>query len=307
MALRDGYRLDQSFSGIRSGYVLDQNSSTLRAGYDNILSTGAAPLSLPAPSDRRGRVGAAIPSAGIALPAARGGTGPYAYSVTDLPQGLTASSANPPVITGSPTVPHVTRTVNYSVTDAASNTARQTFQFPIVDAGDEVTLDDWDNTGYGLNSLQPMILALFESASNVVGTESTVAIFARQNRGNVGNLLDADGNVTTDLSSLTLPDGGVVTPIINWVRLHPNNGRITLNQSGMDADGNATPEYAFSTHFVAGTVCYLQDKAGVVAIPRDNAGGGFMRFRPTAGANETESETLMARLDTDVHFILAIV
>ena len=40
MALRDGYRLDQTSGALRDGYVLDQGSAALRDGYDNILSTG---------------------------------------------------------------------------------------------------------------------------------------------------------------------------------------------------------------------------------------------------------------------------
>ena len=46
MALRDGYRLDQSSGALRDGYVLDQGSAALRDGYDNILSTGGGSVSV---------------------------------------------------------------------------------------------------------------------------------------------------------------------------------------------------------------------------------------------------------------------
>ena len=46
MALRDGYRLDQTSGALRDGYVLDQGSAALRDGYDNILSTGGGSVSV---------------------------------------------------------------------------------------------------------------------------------------------------------------------------------------------------------------------------------------------------------------------
>ena len=45
-------------------------------------------FSLPAPRDYRGRVGAAIPSGGIVLRAARGGTAPITHTISNLPVGL---------------------------------------------------------------------------------------------------------------------------------------------------------------------------------------------------------------------------
>ena len=93
MALREGYVLDQAASALREGYVLDQASAALREGYDNILVTGARELSLKPPTDYEGRVNYAIPTPGITLPPARGGTAPYTYTASDLPTGLTFTAA----------------------------------------------------------------------------------------------------------------------------------------------------------------------------------------------------------------------
>ena len=99
MALRDGYRLDQSSGALRDGYVLDQGSAALRDGYDNILSTGGSSVSVGFRLDTlanlqvfatvmTGNAGAweVISTSGTTVSASTGpGTnspGPYTYSET---------------------------------------------------------------------------------------------------------------------------------------------------------------------------------------------------------------------------------
>lgn len=277
-----------------------QSSKVVERPFGSVRG-GERPLGLPSPRNYRGREGAAIPAAGIVLQGATGGTPPYAYSMAGLPPGLAFNAATR-TITGTPTTASPSHVITYTATDSASPaaSAARVFRFPVVDAGDEVTLDDWDHTGYGLNTLDPDILVVLESDTAVVGTEGTVIMFARQNRGNVGFLLDAAGQSTSDLSLLQIPGG----PVINWVRTHPNNGRVTLNHSAMGPNGEAIP-YEFVNSFTSTARCYIQDKLGVAAIPVENIGGGFMRFRP-ATADVQASRDVLARLDAGVHYIVAL-
>ena len=64
------------------------------------------------------------------LPAASGGSAPYAYGVTTLPSGLTFLLASR-TITGTPTAAE-TRTVTYSVTDGAQVSASDTFTITVI-------------------------------------------------------------------------------------------------------------------------------------------------------------------------------
>ena len=90
-------------------------------------------FSLPNLRSYRGRVNAPIPASGIVLPSARGGRAPITYAVSNLPSGL-SFNAGTRAVTGSPTVAHATRAVDFSATDSASpaETITETFQFPVV-------------------------------------------------------------------------------------------------------------------------------------------------------------------------------
>ncbi|WP_231427482.1 putative Ig domain-containing protein [Pedobacter sp. Leaf250] len=65
------------------------------------------------------------------IPAANGGTGPYTYTATDVPAGLTFNEATRE-ITGTPTVPG-NNTVRVTVTDANGNTVTSNYTLKITD------------------------------------------------------------------------------------------------------------------------------------------------------------------------------
>ena len=165
-------------------------------------------FSLPAPRDYRGRVGAAIPSGGIVLPAARGGKSPITYSLATLPSGLAFDAATR-TITGSPTTAHATRAVVLTATDASTpaEVLTATFQFPVVSSSAAITRDDWDNRGYGMETRTTYILALLQSTVTV--GSSNITVWRQPPSGStIGLLLDDDGNATTDFSDMTFTAGG---------------------------------------------------------------------------------------------------
>ena len=168
-----------------------------------------ASFSLPAPRSFRGRVSAAIPTGGIILPSARGGKSPITYSLSNLPSGL-SFNATTRAVTGSPTNAHATRAVVLTATDASTPAVvlTATFEFPVVSETSAITTDDFDFRGYGLSSRTIYLLALLQSTVNVAG--SNVAIWRRppQSGTEAGILLDDDGNVQSDLSSMMFAGGG---------------------------------------------------------------------------------------------------
>ena len=121
-------------------------------------------FSLPALRSYRGRVGAAIPTGGIILPAARSGKAPITHSISNLPSGLSFNTTTR-AITGNPTNAHATRAVTYSATDASSpaETISTTFQFPVVSSSAAITRFDFDHAGYGLSTKTIYLLALIQS------------------------------------------------------------------------------------------------------------------------------------------------
>ena len=166
-------------------------------------------FSLPTPRSYRGRVGAAIPTAGIVLPSERGGTKPVAYSTSNLPSGL-SFNAGTRAITGSPTAAHATREVTYSATDSATpaETVSATFEFPVVAQAAAATHDDWDNRGYGLETRTTYMLALIESQGDVGFSDENLWLRPPQTGTPTGKLLDDDGTELTDFASMTFTAGG---------------------------------------------------------------------------------------------------
>ena len=94
---------------------------------DSATITVKRPLTLPDPSNRTFTEDKAVTA--FTLPAASGGTTPYSYTATNLPSGLSFNSSNRRV-SGTPTTPG-SRTVTYSVEDAADDTVSQTFTITV--------------------------------------------------------------------------------------------------------------------------------------------------------------------------------
>ena len=232
-------------------------------------------FSLPRPKDYRGRVGATIPSGGIVLPAAKNGMGAITYAVSNLPVGL-SFNATTRTITGTPSTAHQTRSVVLTATDASSppQTASKSFSFHVVASTAVTTLDDWDSTGYGLNSRKMVMLVLLQSGANVADSAANVDIFSYPPRATVGSV---QGGST--LADLELPGLGH-TPIITRIRLHPNADRFTLNHSSIDAEGNAASFQFSDWHdaHVGDRSFWLQWRNDADQYPLssgDAAGGGF--------------------------------
>ena len=188
-------------------------------------------FSLPVPRDFRGRVGAAIPTGGILLPAARGGKSPVAYSISNLPSGL-SFNATTRAVTGNPTNAHATRAVTYSATDASSpaETISATFQFPVVSSSSAITRDDFDHRGYGLSARTVYLLALIQSTVNVAG--SNVVVFRRPPRtgAEAGTLLDDDGSTLTDLSDMTITAAGE-SVLVDQIEFQIGTDRVEFRES----------------------------------------------------------------------------
>ena len=189
-------------------------------------------FSLKTPRHYRGRVGAAIPTAGIILPTGRGGTKPITYSIADLPAGL-AFDATTRAITGSPTSAHATRSVTYTATDSSTpaEVINVTFEFPIVASTAAATYDDWDNRGYGLETRETFLLALLESTVNVTGADATVWRRPPSSGTEAGQLLDDDGNTITDYSEMTFTQDGEML-FVERVLFRVGSDRVVLYKSG---------------------------------------------------------------------------
>ena len=188
-------------------------------------------FSLPTPRSYRGRVGAAIPSSGIVLKAARGGKAPVAHSISNLPSGL-SFNAGTRAITGTPTNAHNSRAVVFSATDSSSpaEVITATFEFPIVASNAALARDDFDHRGYRLDTRKVYLLALIESTVNVAG--SNVIVYRRppQTGATIGLLKDDGGSTITDQSSMTInAEGESVT--VDRIQFLVSSDRIELRES----------------------------------------------------------------------------
>ena len=165
-------------------------------------------FSLPSLRDYRGRSGAAIPSPGIVIPAAKGGQGAVTHTASGLPVGL-AFNVGTRTITGTPIAVHASREVTITATDSSTpaQVTTGTFQFPVVGSTAALTRDDFDNRGYGLSTRTVYVLALLQGTTDVGGANTTV--WRRPPDGaSIGLLLDDDGNTITDLSDMTISAAG---------------------------------------------------------------------------------------------------
>ena len=196
-------------------------------------------FSLRTPRDYRGRVGAAIPTGGIILKAASGGTKPVTHSISNLPVGL-SFDATTRAITGSPTGTYTTREVTYTATDASTPAAVVTvaFQFPVVSSTAAITRADFDHRGYGLSTRTVYLLALLQGTVNV--GSSNVTVWQRPPSGtSIGLLLDDDGNPLTDLANMTFEAAGE-TILVTRMTFLVGQDRIELREA-------ETPDIHFGT------------------------------------------------------------
>ena len=197
-------------------------------------------FSLSTPRDYRGRVGAAIPSGGIILKGASGGTAPITHAVSNLPSGL-SFSATTRAITGTPSAAHSTRAVVLTATDASTpaEVVAATFQFPVVGSTAALTRDDWDNRGYGLETRTTYLLALLQGTVQV--GFSNITVWRQPPSGStIGLLLDDDGNATTDFSGMTFTAAGE-TIFASRMDFLVSQDRVELREA-------TTPDVHFGTY-----------------------------------------------------------
>ncbi len=141
-------------------WVTDANSN--RASDDFTITVNAAPLSLGDTIGFSATVGEPFTQQ---LPAATGGSSPYAYGVTTLPAGLTFEHATR-TITGTPSVAE-TRVVTYSVSDGNRTSAHDAFTITVNEALTPQPEGTEGNTGNTQGSLQLTLVGAKEFNARV--------------------------------------------------------------------------------------------------------------------------------------------
>ena len=113
----------------------DANNNQVRDNFT--ITVDPAALTLTVPTGFSATVGQLFTQQ---LPAASGGSSPYAYGVTTLPDGLTFEHATR-TITGTPTIAE-TKVITYSVSDGNRSTARDSFTITVSEAQTGGTEED---------------------------------------------------------------------------------------------------------------------------------------------------------------------
>ena len=223
--------------------------------------------SAPTVSDQTGAVNTAVD---ITLAVGTGGDSPLAYSIADLPTGLSFNTSTRK-ITGTPTRPE-TKTVTYTVTDADGDTDSETFTFTI--SGD-FRISSWNGTRY----LSPIVLARLRAT--ISGADITV---------DPVTALEGDLVVASDLTvdGVERHNGGVT------IRLR-RNGSANFNKY---FNNSGSPKYRTAKLFIV-----LND-VGKTHIPFtvSNNGGGFSNWSLDDGSQNS----LINAIATGDEFLLAI-
>ena len=255
-------------------------------------------FSLPALRSYRGRVGSQIPSGGIVLPAAKGGTAPVVHTLAGLPSGL-AFNVGTRTITGDPIAVHATREVTLTATDSSTpaQVATATFQFPVVGRTAPITRADWDNAGYHLQTRETYLLALLQGTVNV--GSSDVMVWRRPPDGNaIGLLLDDDGNAISDLSDMTFTAAGE-TILASRMTFLVSQDRVELREA-------TTPDIHFGSYLsttLGAPNLYLRtidDGEQTLSWDRGFGGNGqWRRSSPDIGA-------FLQTIDNGVRYLLGV-
>ena len=253
---------------------------------------------LPSLRDFRGRVGAAIPSAGIVLPAARGGVGAVTHTAAGLPSGL-AFNVGTRTISGDPIAVHATREVTITATDSSTpaQVVTGTFQFPVVGRTTALTRDDWDNRGYGLETRTTYLLALLQGTV-AVGSGNVTVWQRPPNGANVGLLLDDDGNAISDLSDMTFTAQGE-TILVSRMTFLVSQDRVELREA-------VTPDVHFGTYInstLGAPTLYMRTlDDGEQALGYDRGFGSNAQWRrssPDLGA-------FLQTIDSGVRYLIGV-
>ena len=255
-------------------------------------------FSLPTIRDFRGRVGSAIPSGGIILPAAKNGTAPVTHTLSGLPSGL-AFNVGTRAITGNPIAAHTTRAVVLTATDSSTpaQVVTATFQFPVVGRTAAITRDDWDNRGYQLSTRTTYLLALLQGTV-AVGSGNVVVWRRPPSGSNVGLLLDDAGNALADLSDMTFTAQGE-TILASRMDFLVSQDRVELREA-------TTPDVHFGTYLSSTLgapnlyMSTIDDGEQTLAWDRGfGANGQWRRSSPDIGA-------FLQTIDSGVRYLIAV-
>ena len=258
---------------------------------------GGGVFTLPEIRGYRGRVNAAIPTGGIILPAAQNAPlAPVTYSLANQPSGLwfTAGTRG---ITGTPSSEHASRAVVLTATDSSTPAAvvTQTFEFPVVAAAAAATRDDWDNRGYGLNTIATYMLALIQSEGDVGFSNENLWLHPPSSGTETGILLDEDGNATTDYADMTFTEGGE-SVLVSRVLISEGSDRVTFYETSSLHFGT------YVRNVLMSPTLYIRIGNRQESVPYERAFGNDAQFRrstPDLGA-------FLRDIDVGTHVLLAV-
>ena len=247
--------------------VTDADGDTDSETFTFTISPEDLTPSAPTVSNQTIRVGVAVD---ITLPVGTGGNSPLAYSIANLPTGL-SFNANTRKITGTPTTAQV-NTVTYTVTDADNDADSSTFTFTIAV---DFRISNWNGTRY----LSPIVLARL--TATISGADITVDPVTP---------LEGELVVASDLT-------------IDGVERHVNGTQIRLRKNG-DADfstyfdNEGSPTYPTAKLFIV-----LNDQSFThIPCTIGPTGGGFNNW----SLDDSGQNSLINAIATGDEFLLAI-
>ena len=247
--------------------VTDADGDAVSDTFTFTISPEDLTPSAPTVSNQTIRVGVAVD---ITLPVGTGGDSPLAYSIANLPTGL-SFNANTRKITGTPTTAQV-NTVTYTVTDVDGDTDSSTFTFTIAV---DFRISNWNGTRY----LSPIVLARL--TATISGADITVDPVTP---------LEGELVVASDLT-------------IDGVERHVNGTQIRLRKNG-DADfstyfdNEGSPTYPTAKLFIV-----LNDQSFThIPCTIGPTGGGFNNW----SLDDSGQNSLINAIATGDEFLLAI-
>ena len=241
----------------------DSNSET----FTFTISPEDLTPSAPTLSDQTGAVGTAV---NILLPVGTSGNSPLAYSIANLPAGLSFNTGTRR-ITGTPTTDQV-KTVTYTVTDADNDVDSSTFTFTITDA---FRISSWNGTDY----LSPIVLARL--TATISGADITV---------DPVTALEGELVVASDLT-------------VDGVERYVNGTQIRLRKNG-NANFNKYFNNSGSPKYRTAKLFIVLNDVGKTHIPFTvaNNGGGFSNWN----IDTSSQNSLINAIATGDQFLLAI-
>ncbi|CRK61917.1 Alkaline serine exoprotease A precursor [Alloactinosynnema sp. L-07] len=252
--------------------------------------TQTTPVELPSPGDQTGTVGVGT---SVKL-SATGGTGPYTWTASGLPAGITlgSSTANAVVAEGTPTTAGAA-SVSVTVKDSAGTSATATFKWTIEGAGGDLTLPNpGDQTGtVGTDTGLKLVVSGGTAPYTWSATGLPAGIALEPGTTDValiGGVPTAGGSHSV---TVTVQDsaGATGSTTFTWTIEGGGGGDLTLPNPG-DQTGDVGIETGVKLVVSGGTAPYTWSAtglpAGVSAQPSDSDVVVISGTPTAAGANE---------------------